>query len=292
MSARGGRRASRNLQWLLVLAPLAAAAQGLPFLNQEETPYVPTPQHVVDAMLELAGVRGTDFVMDLGSGDGRVVITAAARYGARGLGVDYNEHLVKESHANAAKAGVADRVAFLAKDINEVDFSPATVLTMYLLEEFNLELRPKILAQLRPGARVVSHDWGMGDWEPDAKIEVPPPHKTVGLKKSSTVYYWVVPARLEGRWRTQVPLGGGVAEVDLDFTQRYQQLGGAATVEGVKAELERGRVNGQLVFFRFAHDGGDVRFEGQLKTDRIVGNVTIPDGRTHPWRALRARAGG
>ncbi len=290
MSAGGGWGAARKLHWLLVLVPLAVAAQGLPFA--EETPYVPTPQNVVDAMLELAGVRGTDFIMDLGSGDGRVIITAAARYGARGLGVDYNAYLVKESHANAVKAGVADRVTFLNTDIYAVDFSSATVLTLYLLEAFNLELRPKILAQLRPGARVVSHDWGMGDWEPDAKIEVPALAKTVGLKKSSTVYCWVVPARLEGRWHTQLPLGGGVADVDLDFTQRYQQLGGAATVEGVTAELERGRVNGQLVFFRFAHDGGEVRFEGQLKTDRIVGLVTTPDGRTHPWRALRARAGG
>lgn len=279
----------KALRWSLVLllAPLAAAAQVLPFGTKEETPYVPTPQNVVDAMLEIAGVRGSDFVMDLGSGDGRIIITAAAKYGARGLGVDYNGYLIEESRDNAAKAGVADRVTFLQKDINDVDFSPATVLTMYLLEEFNLELRPKILAQLRPGARVVSHDWGMGEWEPDAKLEIEAPDKTVGVKKSSTVYYWIVPARIAGRWRTQVALNGGVVDVDLDITQRYQMLGGAASVDGASVPLERGRMQGQLVFFRFANGRGDVRFEGHLKTDRIVGKVTTPDGRTHPWRALR-----
>lgn len=273
----------------LALMPLAAMALAHSSVSKEETPYVPTPQNVVDKMLEVAGVRGTDFVMDLGSGDGRIVITAAAKYGARGLGVDYDGYLIKESRANAAKAGVADRVTFLQKDINEVDFSLATVLTMYLLPEFNLALRPKILAQLRPGARVVSHDWGMGDWEPDAKVEVPAPDKIVGVNKSSTVYFWIVPARVEGRWHSRVVLEGRVSVLDLDLKQRFQQFAGTATVDGVKTDLEHGRVSGGLMSFRFMHGGRAVRFEGHLKSDRIVGKVTTPNGRTYRWRAVRAK---
>jgi hypothetical protein len=295
---KGGAAVRVAMTWTIVcgaflaLMPLAAVGQGLPSVSKEETPYVPTPQNVVDKMLEIAGVRGTDFVMDLGSGDGRIVITAAAKYGARGLGVDYDGYLIKESRANAAKAGVADRVTFLQKDINEVDFSPATVLTMYLLPEFNLALRSRILAQLRPGARVVSHDWGMGDWEPDAKLEVPAPDKIVGVNKSSTVYFWIVPAHLEGRWRSQVVLDGRVASLDLDLKQRFQQLAGTATVDGVKLDLEHGCVRGELMSFRFMHGGRDVRFEGHLKSNRIVGKVTTPTEGTHPWRAVRARPDG
>ena len=272
---------------LLLLAPIATAAQELPLGAGEEVPYVPTPQNVVDAMLKIAGVSGADFVIDLGSGDGRIVIAAAAKYGARGLGVDYDGYLVKESQATAAKAGVADRVTFLQQDIKQIDFSPATVLMMYLLPAFNLELRPKILAELRPGARVVSHDWDMGDWEPDAKIEISAPEKTVGLQKSSTVYCWIVPARVAGRWHAHLPLGDRVTRVDLEFMQRFQHLTGTATVDGVKAVVERANVRGPFVQFRFAQSDGEVRFEGHLRGDRIVGRVTTPDGRTHPWRALR-----
>lgn len=273
----------------LALMPVAAMAQAHSSVSKEETPYVPTPQNVVDKMLEVAGVRGTDFVMDLGSGDGRIVITAAAKYGARGLGVDYDGYLIKESRANAVKARVANRVTFLQKDINEVDFSPATVLTMYLLPEFNVALRPKILAELRPGARVVSHDWGMGDWEPDAKLEVPAPDKIVGVNKSSTIYFWIVPARFEGRWHSWVVLEGRDSVLDLDLKQRFQQLAGTATVDGVKTDLEHGRVSGRLMSFRFMHGGKAVRFEGRFESDRIVGKVTMPNGPTYRWRAVRAK---
>ena len=159
-------------------------------------------------MLKLAGVNGRDFLIDLGSGDGRIPITAAKRFGTRGYGVDYVGTLVKLANDNAAKAGVADRVRFEERDIFKTDVSAATVVAFYLLPDFNLELRPKLLEELKPGTRLVSHDGDMGDWPPDAKIVVDAPGKTVGVEKKSTIYLWVVPAMVMGEWKTRVPLAG------------------------------------------------------------------------------------
>jgi hypothetical protein len=267
------------LALLIVLAPARA----------EEVPYVQTPQSVVDAMLELGGVRGTDFLIDLGSGDGRIPITAAQKYGARGLGIDYDTYLVEESNANAAKAGVADSVRFVKEDIFAADLRAATVVTMYLLPEFNLRLRPKLLAELRPGARIVSHDWDMGEWAPEAKIEVPAPGKPVGLRKVSTLYLWIVPAQLAGKWETRVPIGDGTIDLELEFEQALDQLDGIARVDGAARPIERALVKGRYVSFRVDDPRGAVRFQGNAGTDRIVGQVATPDGRTHPWRALRIK---
>jgi hypothetical protein len=255
----------------------------------DEVPYVQTPQPVVDAMLAIAGVRGSDFLIDLGSGDGRIVITAARRYGTRGLGVDYDPALVEQSTRRAAAEGVADRVSFVQRNLFDTDLAPATVVTLYLLPAVNLELRPRLLATLRPGTRVVSHDWDMGDWEPDAKQEVAAPDKPVGVLKQSTVYLWIVPARAQGRWRTRAPLPGGPAEVTLAIEQQFQSLSGTAEVGGRSLPLERAFVRGPLVFFRFGDGAEAVRFQGHLFTDRMVGRVTTADDRTHPWRALRLR---
>jgi hypothetical protein len=256
----------------------------------DEVPYVQTPQNVVEAMLELAGVRGNDFLIDLGSGDGRIVITAAQKYGTSGVGVDYDNYLIKESTDKAAKAGVTERARFLKEDIFEADLSAATVVTMYLLPEFNLRLRPKLLAELRPGARVVSHDWDMGEWAPDAQIEVPAPEKKVGLRKASTLYLWIVPAQLAGRWETRVPVGDGAMDVQLEFEQAFQNLGGTARIDGAVRPIERAAVKGRYVAFRIdAPGGGAIRFQGNATSDRIVGEVASPDGRTYPWRALRVK---
>jgi hypothetical protein len=271
------------------IAPLLALLLAAAPLRAEEVPYVQTPQSVVEAMLELAGVRGTDFLIDLGSGDGRIVITAAQKYGTRGLGIDYDTYLVEESTANAAKAGVADRVRFAKEDIFEADLTAATVVTMYLLPEFNLKLRPKLLAELRPGARIVSHDWDMGEWEPEKKVEVPAPGKTVGLRKVSTLHLWIVPARLGGKWETRVPVGDGAMDVELEFEQVFDRLGGVARVDGAARPIERAVVKGRYVSFRIDDPRGAVRFQGNAASDRIVGEVATADGRTHPWRALRVK---
>ncbi|MCU0774659.1 MAG: methyltransferase domain-containing protein [Ideonella sp.] len=169
----------------VVALPPARAA------SEVDVPFIVTPDHVTLAMLELAGVGPRDMVIDLGSGDGRIVITAARRFGARGLGVEIVPDLVRVSRENARRAGVADRVEFRQQDLFETDLSAATVITMYLLPEVNLRLRPR-LQKLAPGTRIVSHDWNMGDWEPDRIVVVPAPDKPVGREKISRLYLWVV----------------------------------------------------------------------------------------------------
>ena len=173
---------------LLVLVAGSATAQVV------DVPYVVTPDHVTRAMLELAGVKPGDFVIDLGSGDGRIVITAAKLHGARGLGVEIVPDLVDKSRDNARKAGVADRVEFRVQDLFATDLSPATVVTMYLLPEVNLQLRPRLQA-LKPGTRIVSHDWDMGDWKPDRVLTIDVPDKPYGREKLSRLYLWTIPPR-------------------------------------------------------------------------------------------------
>src|SRR3954469_7349044 len=187
-----------------------------------DTPYVQTPQNVVDKMLEVAKVGPKDYVIDLGSGDGRMVITAAQRYGARGFGVDLDRRLVTLSNRLAAKAGVAERAVFYERDIYETDLSPASVVTIYLLPEVNLMMRPKLLSMLRPGTRVVSHDYDMGEWPPDLTFTMDAPAKTVGRDKKSKVFYWVVPARAAGKWRWRAPEGN--RDFELSLTQMFQKI--------------------------------------------------------------------
>jgi SAM-dependent methyltransferase len=177
------RRFGRATALALVLLATGATAQtAAPALD---VPYVPTPEPVVNAMLKLAQVKRGDVLYDLGSGDGRIVIAAAKRYGVRGTGVDIDPRRIDEANANARKAGVAGRVRFLNQDLFAIDFSEATVVTLYLLPRINLQLRPKLLAELRPGTRIVSHGFDMGDWQPERVVEV----------GSSTIYLWIVPPR-------------------------------------------------------------------------------------------------
>jgi len=155
--------------------------------READVPYVPTPNEVVDRMLQLANVTGDDTLYDLGSGDGRIIITAAQRYGTRGTGIDINPELVQQSQANAQSANVADRVEFVQQDLFQTDLSNATVVTLYLLPDINLKLRPKLLRELKPGTRIVSHDFDMGEWEPEQVVQVQ------GPDRQHTIYYWIVP---------------------------------------------------------------------------------------------------
>lgn len=177
----------------IVLA-LCAGSAGSAAAQDLDVPFVVTPDHVTRAMLELAGVKAGDFVIDLGSGDGRIVIVAATHYGARGLGVEIVPDLVTQSRDNARRAGVSDRAEFRVQDLFETDLSAATVVTMYLLPEVNLKLRPRLQA-LKPGTRIVSHDWDMGDWKPDRVITIDVPDKPYGLEKVSRLYLWTIPPR-------------------------------------------------------------------------------------------------
>lgn len=169
-----------------VLLSLASAQTPHP---KPDVIYVPTPQPVVEAMLELAGVKSTDLVYDLGSGDGRIVITAAKKYGARGVGIELDAALVKKARENAAAAGVTNKVRFLTQDLFTTDLRPATVVTLYLLQSINERLRPKLVRELRPGTRVVSHVFNMGpEW---------PPEKTINVDRSR-VFLWTLPPRPSG----------------------------------------------------------------------------------------------
>jgi len=205
---------------------------------QDEVPFVVTPDNVTLAMLELAQVGPRDFVLDLGSGDGRIVINAARRFGARGLGVELSPQLVERSRSNAAKAGVAERARFIEQDLFKTDLSVASVITMYLLQEVNLQLRPSLLA-LKPGTRLVSHDWDMGDWRPDRSVTVAAPDKTVGLDKRSRLHLWVVPARAEGAWCGT----GALRDARLQLAQKHQIFDATLSL-GHGAQLLAGRIEG------------------------------------------------
>jgi hypothetical protein len=234
---------------MLVLSAFGARAA------TDEVPFVVTPDSVTLAMLQLAKVGNEDYVIDLGSGDGRIVILAAKRFGARGLGIEIRDDLIEKSRESARVAGVGGRAAFRNQDLFKTDLSPASVVTLYLLPEVNLELRPRLL-QLRPGTRVVSHDFDMGDWEPDKTLVVDAPDKPIGLEKKSRVYLWVVPARVEGLW-----CGTGKSKGrSLNIFQRYQQVR-IDIPEGDAVRALEGRISGNSI--RSRTGGLGLGFDGQ-----------------------------
>ena len=267
--------------------PLAALAQSAE--EDLDTPYVPTPEAVLKRMLELAEVKPGETVIDLGSGDGRLVITAALKYGAHGFGVELDPLLVERSNESARRAGVADRAKFLQQDLFETDFRAADVLTLYLLPDVNLALRPKILADLKPGARVVSHDFGMREWRPDAMETVQAPDKTVGLRKESTVYLWVVPAKVEGSWELEI----GKRKLPLELRQQYQLLSGSVSVPGHGSmPISGGRLRGEAL--RIALPGGIVGEEpielvGRVAGDALRGSARREGREIASWSARRRR---
>lgn len=217
----------------LPLALLAIA----PAWAQDEVPFITTPDQVTLAMLQLAGVKAGDHVIDLGSGDGRIVITAARRFGASGLGVEIVPELVARSRDNARRAGVAQRAEFVEQDLFRTDLARATVVTMYLLPEVNLQLRPRLLA-LAPGTRIVSHDWDMGDWAPDRTLTVDVPDKAIGREKLSRVHLWTVPAQVQGLWCA--------TGAQLEITQRFQAFSATLTAPGqaMPVRVFDGRIEG------------------------------------------------
>ena len=258
-----------------------------------DTPYVQTPTNVVKAMLDTAKVTPKDFVIDLGSGDGRMVITAAKEYGARGFGVDHDVRLVQLANANAAKEGVADRAVFYARDLYKTDVHRATVMTIYLLPEVNLMVRPKLLRELRPGTRIVSHDYDMGEWKPDRQFEIEAPGKPVGRDPVSKVFYWVVPANVTGEWSAIVRTSPKPQEATLRFTQKFQFAEGTLELGGTRTALEDVKLNGpQLTFKARLPDGSGApvlqEFSARVAGDSIEGTVrSDPNARPAAWRARR-----
>jgi hypothetical protein len=230
--------------------------------------YVPTPYDAVHRMLELADVKPDDRLIDLGSGDGRIVIHAVRDWGVSdALGVEIDPRRIREANENARTEGVDDRVTFLQQDLFELDFSSATVLTMYLLEELNLRLRPVILEKLAPGTRVVAHVFGMGDWRPDEAIVV----------RGLDVFLWIVPAQVEGDWRIEMP---GRDPVNINFEQRFQEVDGSYLVEGLGRYMTYVKLVGDEIRFSV---GGE-HFIGKVDDDVIRG-VPGP-GAVAEWRAV------
>lgn len=273
----------RAILALVLLAPLAAPAQqGYPF----DVPYVPTPPVVVEEMLRLAAVGAGDFVIDLGSGDGRLVIAAARLFGARGVGVDLDAERIAESRDNAAAAGVAGRVGFEQADLFRFDLAPATVVTLYLLPTVNARLRPRLL-DLAPGTRIVSHDFDLGDWQPDARSTV-----------RKNVFLWVVPARVAGRWRIEFALPGGPRSVDVEFRQKHQQVEGLVRAGGRIEEAWNARLDGTRLRFTLVDAAGgndsNLYFDGRVAGDAIEGTLARGLGAAQiktVWRATRLADG-
>ena len=258
---------------------------------QFDVPFVPTPYVVIEEMLRLANVTAQDFVMDLGSGDGRVLITAAKKFGARGVGVDLDGELVAESVEAAAAAGVTDRVKFLQQDLFKTDISQATVITMYLLPGVMMRLRPALL-DLKPGTRLVSHDFRLEDWNPDA---------TTQIRKNA--FLWIVPAKVAGKWEMKFALPGAdpsatAQSITLELRQKFQEVDGFSRFDGRHAQVWESRLSGDRLNFIIVDDRdrdneASLYFEGRVSGDVIEGQFRRGTGNTqtvHSWRAERAPA--
>lgn len=265
-------------------AQSAPAREYTPQVGQEgkDVIWVPTPQALVDRMLQIAGVTARDYVVDLGSGDGRTVITAAKKLGARALGIEYNPDMVELSKRNAVKEGVAGRASFMKADIFETDFSDATVITMYLLPQLNLKLRPKI-SGMKPGTRVVSHAFSMDDWQPD-QIE------TV---EGRTAYLWIVPAKVEGTWRWDIP-SGGPRSYELLLRQHFQMVEGLVRADSKTGQVRNLKLRGDRITFSVMEFAGvetviQRDFAGRVSGNTIEGTMKLPNGTGEmKWTATRA----
>jgi SAM-dependent methyltransferase len=280
---------------LLLAGAAFVSSVALPLAAQQKEPertggpHAPTPQVVVDQLLRMASVGPNDYVIDLGSGDGVIVLTAATQLKARGFGVDIDPELVKLSNAEAKRRGVADRAAFQVQDVFKADLSRATVVTLYLLPSMMTNLQSKIYQELRPGTRVVSHDYHFGDaWNPDDHIafDVPEKEKVNGVPRA-TIYLWIIPAKIDGKWQLRID-GPGGGQYDLNLKQRFQTFEGVALAAGRSEKLELAELRGESI--RFAINSGPGRhvFRGRVEGDSMQGTVELGSGKgAARWSAKR-----
>ena len=278
----------RAAAMLVALPALAPAADQHP---HADVPYIPTPPAVVDAMLELAGVGPRDYVIDLGSGDGRIVIAAARQRGARGFGVEIDSELVQAARRAAQHEGVARQVEFKVQDLFGTDLGQATVVAMYLYPRLMIQLRPRLFAELKPGSRVVSHDFDMAGWKPDARVTVPVPGKRYG-PPSSDAYLWIVPANVAGTWTWRAADG---VDYELTLLQTFQMVEGKAVIGGRPGRVEGGRMRGdEISLMLTAEVGGRAlshEMRGRVAGDAISGKVRLPGGGERDWKATRVKRG-
>ena len=271
----------KMLKLIAASLPLIAAVASTPvsvaqlqapaFPRQPDVIFVPTPQPVVDAMLKLAKVQPDEMVYDLGCGDGRAVITAARDFGARGIGVDIDPDRIQESRANAANARVTDRVEFKQEDLFQMNFADADVVFLYLLPALNLKLRPRILDELRPGTRIVSHSFSMADWQPDQHAEV----------NGRDILFWLVPAKVAGDWKVTLPNG---EEGTLSLTQKFQKVDGVLKTKNESLPLKDAKLNGARLTFNYGNGSEVSHANAEIAGGRLTGLVQRKaSGQPTPW---------
>lgn len=285
------------LSVILIVSVGISCITGYSQQREPDVYYVPTPQEVVIEMLQMTRVTQNDIVYDLGCGDGRIVITAAKVFGARGVGVDIDPVRIKESNENARKIGVTDRVKFIEQDLFKTDIREASVVSLYLFPELNLRLRPKLLRELRPGTRIVSHEFDMGDWKPDnmgTVRNVKLYYEPRSAVKDTNYYYWVIPADVSGRWRWATATSTGEQDYTLHVVQKFQEITGRVSVMGQEAPIADARLVGDHLRFTLRDNAKNekavMRFDGRITGDTIQGLVEFEDGhssRIYNWTARR-----
>jgi SAM-dependent methyltransferase len=277
----------RRFAFALVFAPMLAIAQAqspnaeyTPEIGQEgkDVIWVPTPDFLVERMLQMAQVGPDDLVIDLGSGDGRTVIMAAKKYHANSAGIEFNPDMVALSRKNAEKAGVSATAKFIEGDIFATNFSKATVVTMYLLPDLNLRLRPKLL-EMKPGTRLVSHQFSMGDWRPDE----------VSSYEGRMAMLWIVPAAVEGNWTLSYATEKGRVELTLNLTQKFQMVEGGILAGPARLGLRNVVLQGDRLDFSFVDGDGVLReFSGVVHGNAIAGSVKTAGRPAVRFRADKA----
>lgn len=252
-----------------------------PLQSQDlDVPYVPTPEEVVEKMLDLADVQSSDYVIDLGSGDGRIVIAAAKR-GASGHGIDLDPKRIAEARENAQNEGLDDRLMFMQENLFETDFTKASVITMYLLPSVNEKLRPELLDKMEPGTRIVSHSFTMGDWKADKKAEIKPKNSS----RTHDVYYWVIPAKVEGEWSWTT----NGTDFDMNVKQQFQEI--TVTINdgsGSSYEIQKQELKGDRITLRAVNGDQSYILSGQVDGDSIEGIIQHHNGdekSISPWSA-------
>ncbi|HOV90655.1 MAG TPA: class I SAM-dependent methyltransferase [Syntrophorhabdaceae bacterium] len=257
-----------------------------PKKKQPDTPFASTPHKVVKEMLKLADTGKDDVVYDLGSGDGRIVIAAARDFGAKGVGVELDSNLVTESRKNAQKEGIEKKIRFIEEDFFETDLKDATVVTLYLLPEINELLMPKLLKELKPGARIVSHMWGLGDWEPDKTLHA----------YTKTLYMWFVPALVQGNWRVTFYNDNAKKEGQLSIKQKYQYIKAVLDNDKKRHEFTHTALYGNEInlYVSYAYEGkvAVISMEGMVKGDYMEGKAYIKEAEKiapdeYKWKAVR-----
>ena len=251
--------------------------------TKDAGPYVPSPQSVVSDMLRYADVGPDDFLIDLGSGDGRIVLTAAKVFGARGFGVEIKDDLVRRSNEAAKKEGLADRVRFLKQDLFKTDMSQATVITMYLLPDTVNLLKDKFLKELRPGTRIVSHDYPLTGWIPEKYVQMDLEDKVqISGVTTTLIYLYVVPAKVAGKWSSQMPPAVSRQPATISIKQQLTRVSGSVRLDGRDVPMEDVKLRGDRLSFKLAGRKGE--FTGQVKGKQIEG-IVDKGGSKLPWRA-------